>query len=190
MLRADIIGESLGRLTDCVPVHPVRTGPDDTAEPAGSKLQTAIEAILDFRLIAFKSAKLFLRLLIKIRIIKPLLIPSFRLRVHLCVPPSPAAFRLSPLPASSFLFMQPAVRRTAALLFHRASAVPDLMSPQSSALPDDPQRSPLRFRPSRRRCLPSGPEEFPRRRGSCLLRQGKADGGRMCRPHGKFPSRL
>ena len=169
MLREDIIGESLSRLTDRVPVHPVRTGPDDAAEPAGSKLQTAIEAILDFRLISFESAKLFLRLLIKIRIIKPLLIPSFRLRVHLCFPPSPAALSAHHLRQRiagfliSLLCSRPSGGRPLFFL-HRASTVPDLMSLRSSAPPDAPQRSHRRFRLSRRRCLPSGPEQSPRRR--------------------------
>ena len=69
-----IIGKALGRPADCINIHTVDARADDAAQARGTELQIHIEPLFDLIFIVCDGPQLIFRILVEIRVRKPLFI--------------------------------------------------------------------------------------------------------------------
>ena len=81
----NIVRKSLSRAADCIDIHTVDSGSDDSAKSCGTKLQVHIETFFDLIFIVRNCAKLFFCLLVKVRIGKPFLV-DLHVILHVLTP--------------------------------------------------------------------------------------------------------
>ena len=77
----DIIRQTLSCLSYRVNVHAVRPCPNDPSQTSGSKFEVHIKTLFFLILVICNVLKLFLRILIEIRIAQPLLVDVFVVHV-------------------------------------------------------------------------------------------------------------
>ncbi len=71
---ADVVRQSLGRLAYGINVHAVRSCTDHAPQSCGSEFQICVKTLADLVIIIGNGAKLLLRRLIKIRVLKPVVV--------------------------------------------------------------------------------------------------------------------